>query len=185
MQPNHQPLEVPFNKRKIVLLLAGSVLLFSMGVWIVFARPSTEGHHWMNATKLLIAAYGAILLFGLTTIAILKKIFDHTPGLVIDNMGLTDHSGALAAGFISWTDMENISKFQLQGQDFILIQVKNPEFYIERQGSRLKRKGMALNNRLYGTPIFISANTLSVPFHELYLMIQSRFNLAMQGKKMN
>jgi hypothetical protein len=168
-------IEIPLNKKKMAFLLALSLVLFSIGLWIVFGNPEVENTSGFHSTKLQIAGYGAILLFGLTTIALSKKIFDTSPGLVIDNNGITDSAGALSGGLVLWSDIENISKFQVQGQDFLLIQVKNPDYYIDRQTSTLKRKAMSLNKKLYGTPIFISANTLNINFQELFQTVNYRF----------
>lgn len=178
MNGNHSSnpyIEIPLNKKKIVLLLSASVVLFTLGLWIVFGKPEIENTSRFNSTKLQIAAYGAILLFGFANIALSKKLFDKTPGLVIDNNGITDNAGSLSGGLILWSDIENISKFQVQGQDFLLIQVKNPDYYIDRQTSTLKRKAMSLNKKVYGTPIFISANALYINFQELFQMVNSRF----------
>ena len=169
-------IEIPLNKKKIAFLLSASLVLFSLGLWIVFGNPAVEQSSRFNSTKLLIAGYGAILLFGLANIALSKKLLNKTPGLVIDNNGITDNAGSLAGGLVLWSDIENISKFQVSGQDFLLIQVKNPDYYIDRQASTLKRKAMSLNNRMYGTPIFISANTLNIDFQELFQLVNSRFH---------
>ena len=169
-------IEISLNKKKIGLLLGFALVMFSIGCWIVFGNPSNENASQFNSTKLLIAGYAAILLFGFGIISLSKKLFDKTPGLVIDNNGITDNAGALAGGLVLWSDIENISKFQVKAQDFLLIQVKNPDYYIDRQASTLKRKAMSLNKRLYGTPIFISANTLNIDFQELFQLVNSRLH---------
>ena len=169
-------IEIPLNKKKIGLLLAASLFFFSLGLWIVFGNTGDENTSRFNSTKLQIAGYGAILLFGLATIFFSKRFFNNNPALVIDNNGITDYVGGLSNGMIVWSDIENISKFEMQGQNFLLIQVKNPDSYIERQTSFLKRKAMVLNKRMYGTPILISVNTLKINFHELFQIVNSRFH---------
>lgn len=174
MNYKNQSVEIRISRKKIFLLLAGSVILFLIGIWIVFGNPATEDQSRFNSVKITIAGYASIFFFGLTTIALAKKSFRSSPALLIDNVGITDHSSAVSAGFISWSDIENISRFEIRGQKFIMIQVKDPESFIQKQNSPLKRKAMSLNNRLYGTPITISANALEIGFEELYGMIRER-----------
>ena len=169
-------IEIPLDKKKMALLWVGSLLLFSIGLWIVLAKPESEASTIFNKNKLEIAAYASVIFFGLTGIVISRKFFDTSPGLIIDHQGITDNSGALAAGFILWSDIDNISRFQVQKQDLLLIQVKNPEYYIQRQTHALKRKAMAINNKMYGSPVVISVQSLKITFSELYHLINARLN---------
>ena len=56
-----------------------------------------------------------------------------------------------------------------------ILEVKNPQEYIGRQKSLLKRKGMELNYKMYGTPISITANGLKMPFEELFTLVSVKF----------
>ena len=56
-----------------------------------------------------------------------------------------------------------------------ILEVKNPQEYIGRQKSLLKRKGMELNYKMYGTPISIAANGLKMPFEELFTLVSVKF----------
>lgn len=56
-----------------------------------------------------------------------------------------------------------------------MLEVKNPQDYIDRQRSLLKRKGMALNYKMYGTPLSITASGLNMPFHELFDIVSRKF----------
>jgi hypothetical protein len=172
MSISESSIEIPLNKKKMILLFIGSVVLFSASAWIAIGKPGGEEN---ISTKLTVFSYAGLLLFGFAGIALSKKLFQKHPGLIIDENGIVDNAGGLAAGYILWSDIENISRFEIQGQDFVMIQVKNPQYYIDRENSFLKRKAMALNLRLYGTPVCISANTLSIKFGELYTVLNTRF----------
>jgi hypothetical protein len=49
-----------------------------------------------------------------------------------------------------------------------MVMVKNPEDYIRRVTNPFKRKGIQINYKSYGSPIFISANSLQTNFDKLY-----------------
>jgi hypothetical protein len=55
-----------------------------------------------------------------------------------------------------------------------MLQVKNPRQYIDRQTSLLKRKGMELNNKMYGTPISITPNGLKITFENLLTILTKK-----------
>ncbi len=57
-----------------------------------------------------------------------------------------------------------------------MLQVNNPQEYIDKQTSWIKRKSMTLNYKMYGTPICISATGLNIPFHELYTLVTEKFD---------
>jgi hypothetical protein len=100
---------------------------------------------------------------------------DTKPGLVIDDEGLIDNSGGLSAGRILWEDIENISVLEMHRQKLLMVRVKNPQDYISRQKTSLKRKVMELNYKMYGTPLSITANGLKLPFQELLALVTQKF----------
>jgi hypothetical protein len=63
----------------------------------------------------------------------------------------------------------------------LMLYVSNPNTYIDRQKNLLKRKGMALNHRSYGTPVSISASTLKISFPELFALVSQRFGETRPG----
>ena len=170
-----QRIEVPLSKSKNVLMLIGSVAFVAIGLWFVIAPPQIDNSYWGNPTKIAIAGYASIIFFGLCAVVLIRKIPDAKPGLIIDNTGLTDNSSALSAGHILWTDIENISVLEIQKHKMLMLEVKNPQDYINRQNSLFKRKGMELNYKMYGTPLSITANGLKISFQELLTLVTEKF----------
>ena len=170
-----QRIEIPLDKSKIILMLAGALVFVAIGFWFVIAPPQISNAYWGNPTRMAIAGYASIFFFGLCAVVLMPKLQDTKPGLIIDDTGLTDNSGALSSGHILWTDIENISVLQIQKQELLMIAVKNPQDYFGRQKNLLKRKAMELNYKMYGTPVSITANGLKIPFQELLALVSQRF----------
>jgi len=118
----------------------------------------------------------AILFFGICAVFISRKILDNKPGLVIDNLGINDNSSGTSAGFIPWKDIEAIKKITIVNQDMIMILVSNPEEYINKQTGFIAKKAMEMNYKSFGSPIFLSANSLKCNFDDLYNKITIRFH---------
>lgn len=157
------------------MMSAAALAFVAIGLWFVLAPPKIENAYWGNPTRIAIAGYAAILFFGICAVFFIGKLLDTKPGLVIDDEGLIDNSGGLSVGRILWEDIENISVIQMHRQKLLMLRVKNPQHYIGRQKTSLKRKLMELNYKMYGTPLSISANGLKIPFHELLSLVTQKF----------
>jgi hypothetical protein len=170
-----QRIEIPLSKSKIVKMLIGALVFVAIGFWFVIAPPTIENSFWGSPAKLTITGYASIIIFGLSAITLVRKLTDTKSGLIIDREGIIDHSGGMSAGQILWNDIINISVIEIHKQKMIMLEVKNPQEYIGRQSSLLKRKSMELNYKMYGTPISITANGLDIPFKELLDLLSKRF----------
>ena len=169
-----QRIEIPLSKSKIIKMLIGASIFVAIGLQFVIASPEIKNSYWGNPTRLAIVGYTSILLFGLCAGFFIRKLPDNKPGLIIDNTGLVDNSGALSAGQILWQDIVNISVLEMHKQKLLMLEVKNPQEYIDKQNGLLKRKGMELNHKMYGTPLSITTNGLKIPFEELYTLVSKK-----------
>lgn len=175
MPTTGQRIEIPLSRFKIVLMLLGALLFIAIGLWFVIAPPRIENSFWGNQTKITIVGYASIIFFGLCAFFLFRKLPASEAGLIIDDMGIMDNSGGLSAGQILWSEIENISVIEIHRQKLIMLKVKNPQHYIGRQTSLLKRKGMELNNKMYGTPLSITSNGLKTSFDNLLKLITQKF----------
>lgn len=165
--------EIPLSKGKLIKGLTGSVLFVAASIWILTLKQtpgSMMANPWIRHS---IAGCG-IIFFGFTGILYFFKLRDKKPGLVIDQNGIIDNSGGLAAGFIPWTDIKEFSVSKVMKQQFLIISVRNPDYYINSQKNILKQKGMEYNQRNYGSPIAISTNTLNCKLPELLQLLEER-----------
>jgi hypothetical protein len=169
---------IELSLTKLVMLIAGSLLMTLAGVWFYFASVGGSlvttlgrfGPAWM------IHALGAAagLFFGACAVYAIVKSFDGKPGLVLGPTGIVDHSSAVAAGFIPWSDVTGVEIFRFGSQKMLVIRVADLEKYIAR-GNPLRRALNRANTGMVGSPIAISSNTLRIPFHELREEVSSRF----------
>lgn len=163
-------IEIPLSKTKMVLALAGSALFVAAGVWFV-SNP-----YQFHINHILTTAIGiaAIVFFGVVALYIVNKLFDTDPGFIIDSDGFTDNSSMFAVGFVPWEDVTDVSYKEVSGQKRIMVMVKDADGYIRRQPNALGRRMASMNNRMYGSPVAISANSLRTSFDELYKLIEDK-----------
>ena len=170
------PITIPLSKGKLLLSTLGAFAFVAIGFWFVLAPPSRTGS-LLEFTFLMVLGLVSILFFGGITILVIRKLFDSRPGLIINEQGINDNSGGLSLGLILWQDIVDIQVQQIQRQRLILILVKNPQDYLDRQSNGWKRKLMAMNYRQYGTPLSISSNGLKISFAELLEILKHQLEV--------
>jgi hypothetical protein len=177
-----ETVEIPLSKKKILLLLLGSLLFVFIG--IEFIRNTAAYVSW-RASKESIFIFDilGVLFFGICAIIATKKLLSRQIGLVIDKNGFIDKSSAASLGEVLWKDVEAITSYSIVNQKFIGVELKHPEKYINTQTSLFKRKLMLLNYRMTGMPSHISANTLMISHAELLKLMKKQFNLYNQTLK--
>lgn len=170
-------IEVPLSKRKLILTLLGSLLFVAIGLWIVIARPSSDHFFFGNPGLVLGAGVVGILFFGFVAVKVIPKLMDKKPGLIIDQQGITDHSSALSAGFIPWTDIVEIRLIAVMNQQFLMVMVNNPEKYISRATNAITKRLVIANFNAYGSPISISSHALKMDFDQLQALIVEKMTV--------
>ena len=171
------PIEIPLSKKKLLLMLAGSVGFILIGFWFIIDPPKISNPYFGDPTLLLLLGIVSILFFGICAVYIARKLPENKAGLIIDSSGLIDNSSGVSAGRILWSDIQDISVIEIHRQKLIMLQVKNPQDYIDRQKSRFKRKMMQMNFNMYGTPLSITSNSLKIEFNELINILHDQFQV--------
>lgn len=171
---------IPLSKRKMVLLLFGAIIFVVLGIFFVIDPEKYVSVVCRNPTLIFATGVASILFFGFCAFSIARKLPDTKPCLVIDKFGLTDNSGGASAGQILWRDIQNISVIKIHRQKLIILEVNNPQEYIDKQTSGFKKKLMQMSMNMYGTPFGISSNALQIKFDELLNILNDRLNASRQ-----
>lgn len=115
------------------------------------------------------------VFFGVCSFLIFKKLFDTKFGLIIDENEITDNSSANSIGLIKWSDITGIRVLQVLNEKFVVIDVSNPEHYIDLKKNGVGKLIMKANYKKYGSPIGITANSLKADFEEVWEIIQQHY----------
>jgi hypothetical protein len=125
-----------------------------------------------NPFMLKLVGIVSIVFFGAVGLFVIRKFFDKKAGLIIDQNGLTDQSSGVSVGLIPWSDIVEIETAQVMSTRFLLINVRDAEQYLAK-ASGIKRRMLAANMKMYGTPLSISSNSLKCNFTELETWVRS------------
>lgn len=153
---------------KILALTLGAFAFVAVGLWL-WSIAETQVQH--NATFLKCVSIAGIGFFGLCGVYGVRKLFDSSPGLIVNQHGIYDNSSAVAGDLIKWTDITGVEVGQVRSTRFLLIFVRNPEDVLKK-ANWFSRFWMTQNARLYGTPLSISANSLQCTFDELLQLVK-------------
>jgi len=166
-------IEIQISKTKISLLLIGALIFVILGILFSLTPEKFTTTIFRNPQIIRIVGIVAVLFFGAAGIYGLRKLFDKSVGLTIDDYGITDNSNASSVGLIDWADILDIKTEQVMSTRFLLIFVDNPDKYLERVNG-FKRKLMKGNMKMYGTPLSITSNTLRYDFSDLERLIKGK-----------
>lgn len=166
---------IPKNKAKSTKYFIGALILCILGILCItmpgwFIRSD-------NPTVIKVVGYILVVLFGAFTLLYSQKVFDKNPGMLLDEEGFVDNTSGVNTGKVLWKDVTNIFVKEGMGQQFIMLKVKNPDFYIDREKNPLKVRIMDMNKRLYETPINISAKGLKISFDDLLTKLREHASL--------
>jgi len=107
-------------------------------------------------------------VFGI--IAIVYLIREKFIGFFISGDGLNDISTGHNYGVIMWKDVTKIrivTDIENLKYKYIVLKVRNPQDYIDRETSGSKKRSMMLKLHYYGSPICFSNRGLNCSFEEL------------------
>jgi hypothetical protein len=173
----NENVEIPLSKNKIILLSLGALIFVLLGFWLAIDPENFKVSVFRYRSTELIRVVGiiSIVFFGVCSFFIFKKVFDKKFGLIIDKNGITDNSNATSIGLVKWTDIIGIRVLEVVNQKFVMIDVSNPEYYIDLKKNRFGKMAMKANYTKYGSPISITANSLKADFKELKEIIEKQF----------
>jgi len=168
---------IPLSKNKILLIFLGSLMFVVFGIWFlndpeIFANSSYRPR---SSEFIQIIGIIAVVFFGICGIFAFKKLLDKKEGLIINKSGITDNSSGISVGLVKWNDIIGRGIAQVHSQKFIMIEVSNPEHYINLKKNRIGKMAMKANYDKFGSPISISANSLKTNFEELREIIEKQY----------
>ena len=184
--PDLHAIEFAQSKTKLLGIITAAFPTFYGAITILRDGPEKVDRFFKGASFILIPiAVLAIAFFGVVLWYAYQRLRDNQPGLVVSDEGITDHSSAVGAGFIPWSDVLEINEQKMFGANFMRIKVKNPDYYIDRQSSFLKRFMMRRNQQTFKAGLAISASSIRCSFEELKDLLNRRFRAYQESGKPN
>lgn len=171
------------SRARLVLSVALSALFVAAGVGIIVwaLGPFFEGGEVSAGALLLFAGLAGpqtllftavgvlgVVTFGVFgTIAVRMLLRRDRTALAVDESGFTDTSSATAAGRVAWTETVGMRSVRMQRQEFLVVDVVDPQAVIDRQPTVGRRRTARANARLVGSPVCVSPKLIAAPRDEV------------------
>jgi hypothetical protein len=169
--PNTEDLVIPADRQQLQTLAGVGAGFTVIGAAFVYYGTTKGG---FDEVVLLVVGILAAGFFGLCTGVMLYRLLTQKgPALVLSADGLTDNSSAFPAGFVAWSEIEEVRA----NPRFVALQLRDESRVLARQ-SAWRRKLMRWNARRFGGHVFINASILPMQSEELLGLISERRSLA-------
>lgn len=153
------------NRNKLYLLIALCLGFVVAGFFLLFTGGETSSVTFW-------AGLVGVVFFGLCTEPFFQQLRRKTPTLTINSNGLEVQT-MLRKRTIPWEDIEGFREAAVLDQHFVLVDVCNPQEYLDKAGGKIFEKGMQSNLDRYGTPLALPTNTLKVDHNELLSLLRN------------
>lgn len=128
---------------------------------------------------LLLSGIFLIFIAGFCMYAYYLLAKENFAAVYVSDEGVIDISTGNHIGTVLWKDVENIKimdDLSNLKHKYIVIKVRNPKEYIDREPNHSKKRTLELKLQYYGSPICFSNRALDCTFEELKDAVISRFN---------
>ncbi|ULQ57112.1 hypothetical protein KJS94_02735 [Flavihumibacter rivuli] len=169
----NEQVEIPLNKKKMLPLLLGALAFSLTGIWMINLALRVK-NQLISQVIFFVIGLSALLFFGLVALVMLMKIFSNKAGMTITDEGMIDNASGISVGFIGWNEIKKIQYTQNGNFTTLVVFVKKPEKYLERESNFLKRLAMRMNHKISGSPIHITASFLDINLYTLNEMIATK-----------
>jgi hypothetical protein len=135
------------SRVKLVSFAVAGAVLSVLGAILALAQPIGP------AIPVAARAVGwiAVATFGTLTFWLVVRLARRRPLLVVSGDGITDRSSAVGAGFIAWTEIEEVRLAGARPHRFLAVVPKDPRTFIAARPWR--RRLVFRMNRLFGFPM--------------------------------
>lgn len=156
------------SRARHFLLLIGCMGFVGTGIWMVVQGKSFG---WV-----------AILFFGTGLVVSIWQIADSRPRLIIDERGVLDRT--LGVGRIDWSDIQAAYVRSISGNDFICLELKNPEKYAQKL-SNVKRAMAGANRGLGFTDFNLNLSGVEASPEEVFELLMKYCELGVASRSNN
>ena len=159
--------------KKYGLVLA---TLLNLAASILFMWTATHLRLGPGRFILGLLAIFAFGLFFFTLYSLIVLVRDHFAGMLISSQGINDISTGHSYGVVQWksvTKIKVVTDIEYPDRKYIILKVVNPQLYINRERSIVKKRSMILKYHHYGSPVVFSERGIDCSFEELETTVRA------------
>ncbi len=169
-------IEIYSSKKKSLLLLLGSIAFVALGVWLLLEADNLTG--WRAKNPIFTRGIGitSIIFFGFGIFVGVKRLIKSEIALIIDSKGLNVNPKKSLTEFLKWSDIKGFEEIKIQSTRIVIIEVENPEYWLDKETSGFRRKLMQFNINNYNSPFNIASTGLDISSDKLIETLNKYFD---------
>ena len=169
-------IEIYSSKKKSLLILIISLLFVVGGIYMFMNTEIFTGYRARSPLFIKTIGIASVLFFGLGIYVSIRQLIENQLILIIDKKGINISPKKSQTEFIEWKNINGFPELKIQTQKFVIIDVNNSEYWIEKEENVIRKKLMKFNVNNYGSPFNLSANTMQINFEELMKILNENLN---------
>jgi hypothetical protein len=165
------------HPRKKIGLILGILISAFMAVLWVHIFINLDRMPGKIVTIILFLASIGTLVFNIIAYVVLSR--EHFIGFFISADGLYDISTGNNYGIVYWKDvlkMRIVDDLEHPKFKYIVLKVKDPQQYIDREPLIAKKRSLMLKYHYYGSPVCFSNRGLNCPFEDLEACVRMYYD---------
>lgn len=166
-----EPISIPANsavyKTGALMLLAGGVPVAD-ALFLIHVGAMQSAAAFPIVFMLAMGCFG--IAVGVADLAKWRRA-KTTPALRLTDAGITDATGCVTGGFVSWSEVRSVSKVWLRDHHALAIQLFDNDAYLARLPA-WKRSLLASNIAAFGTPCLVSEVELAITIDQAKAAIE-------------
>ncbi len=106
----------------------------------------------------------------------IKRLIKSEIALIIDTKGLNVNPKKSLTEYIKWSEINSFEEIKIQSTRIVIIGVKNPEYWLDKETSGFRRKLMQFNINNYNSPFNIASAGLDISPERLIETLNKYFD---------
>ena len=169
-------IEIYSSKKKSLLLLIGLIAFVAIGIWLLLDADNLTGWRARNPIFTRGMGIASLLFFGLGIFIGIKRMIKSEIALIIDAKGLNVNPKKSLTEYLLWTDISGFEEIKIQSSRIVIIGVKNPDYWLDKETNGFRRKLMQFNINNYNSPYNIAASGLDISSDKLIETLNNYFD---------
>lgn len=154
------------SRFKTFLLLLGAIGFVLAGIWMIRTEDADMFTKIIGGVSALF--FGAAIPIGI------KKLITNEAALEFNEQHLTIEPQSNKKIVLVWSEIEAFEVVSIKGTKIIIIVVKNPQDWINKETNPIKKKLMQFNFNHYQTPFNIAASGLNISHKKLLKLLNEK-----------
>ena len=167
-------MEIKASKKKSYLALIACGVFIFFSIELLLTQNKFSIYIFKNEYFIRLFGLLGLIFFGVTVYKIIIRLKSNNITLIIDNVGILDSS--INTTYINWSDIKSIRIKSVMSTKLLLIDVINPDFYLNHSVDKASLNIMKSNSKVYNTPIVLSSNFWNCSFDELESLVKNEYN---------